>query len=445
MTDPVIDVGDGLVLRQATADDEDALVEFNSCVHSDHGWDTPDPRAAAWVRDLMARPHPTFQVGDFLVVEDTATGEVVSSSCLIPQTWSYAGVTFDVGRPELVGTHPDYRRRGLVRAQMEVLHRWSAERGHQVQAITGIPNYYRQFGYEMALDLHGTRRGPLSNVPALKDGEAEPYGVRPATPDDLDIILAVDAHGRERVLVSCVRDRALWRYELEGKSTKNAQARKICIVEAQDGEPVGFLLHPHCLWYDALYLQRYELKAGVSWWAVTPSVLRYMQSQGAGYVPYMVADKKQAFTSLALSLGREHPAYTVVADWMPKMQAPYAWYLRVPDLPAFLRTIAPVLEKRLAKSVMVGHTGELRLNFYREGVKVAFEAGRIVEVAAWKFPGQAGSSAKFPGRTFLHLLFGHRSFAELGETFADCGAPLEQRLLVEALFPKAVSYVRPVS
>jgi hypothetical protein len=54
------------------------------------------------------------------------------------------------------------------------------ERGHKVQAITGIPYYYRLFGYEMALDLAGRRFGFEANVPKLKDGEEEPYRIRPA-------------------------------------------------------------------------------------------------------------------------------------------------------------------------------------------------------------------------------------------------------------------------
>ena len=49
------------------------------------------------------------------MVEDTRTGSIVSSTCLIGQRFSYEGVEFDAGLPELVGTHPDYRRRGLVR------------------------------------------------------------------------------------------------------------------------------------------------------------------------------------------------------------------------------------------------------------------------------------------------------------------------------------------
>ena len=86
---------------------------------------------------------------------------------LIPQTWTYEGIEFGVGRPELVGTAPEFRNRGLVRAQFDEVHKWSAERGHMVQVITGIPYYYRLFGYEMALDLAGRRVGFEANVPKL--------------------------------------------------------------------------------------------------------------------------------------------------------------------------------------------------------------------------------------------------------------------------------------
>ncbi len=62
-----------------------------------------------------------------------------------------------VGRIELVGTDPAYRRQGLIRQQMDAIHKRSAAKGEMIQAITGIPWYYRQFGYEMALNLGGSR------------------------------------------------------------------------------------------------------------------------------------------------------------------------------------------------------------------------------------------------------------------------------------------------
>ncbi len=56
------DLGEGLILRQATVDcdnpidDVEALVEFDSRVLSDAGEDSPDTRVGAWVRDLANAP-----------------------------------------------------------------------------------------------------------------------------------------------------------------------------------------------------------------------------------------------------------------------------------------------------------------------------------------------------------------------------------------------------
>src|SRR5689334_16792299 len=179
------DLGDGLILRRSSAEDADALADFCGRIHSDAGFDQPDPYIAAWTRDLLTRPHPTFNPDDFTVVEETATGRIVSTLNWISQTWSYEGIQFGVGRAELVGTLPEFRNRGLVRLQFDEVHQWSKERGEIVQAITGIPFYYRQFGYEMAIDLDGRRLGHEAHVPKLKEGEQEPYRIRVATEADV--------------------------------------------------------------------------------------------------------------------------------------------------------------------------------------------------------------------------------------------------------------------
>lgn len=439
------DLGDGLILRPATVADVDALADFNSRVHSDHGWDKPDEYVGIWVRDLMLKPHPTFKPEDFLVVEDTNSRAIVSSTNLISQTWSYAGIKIPVGRPELVGSHPDYRKRGLIRAQFEVLHRWSAERGHKMQAITGIPYYYRQFGYEMTVDLHGGYSGPLSSVPGLKKDENEPYTVRPATPDDVPFLLEIDAYAAQRHALYCVRDAALWCYEMQGKTPGNCSLELPSIIVDAEGAPVGYLRHPTVLWGNTLALLSYELKEGASWWEVTPCVLRYLKEKGATYKPYSESEDSPSFERLMFVLGGEHPSYPIVSqEWLPRFRRPYSWYIRVPDLPDFLRTIAPVLEERLARSVMVGYSGELHLNFYRDGLKMTFEKGRLTDVEACA-PVNTSSTTEFPPLTFLQVLFGARSFAALTDIFPDCGGRLKSRLLLNALFPKQASSVWPIS
>jgi RimJ/RimL family protein N-acetyltransferase len=120
------DLGDGFVLRRAQPEDAEAIAAFNARVHHSPGgpFERREPHAgiAAMTRDLMSGNHPACGPGDFTVVEDTGTGSVVSSACLIEQHFSYGGVEVRAGLHELVGTHPDYRGRGLVREQMAVLH-----------------------------------------------------------------------------------------------------------------------------------------------------------------------------------------------------------------------------------------------------------------------------------------------------------------------------------
>jgi hypothetical protein len=278
---PIIrDLGDGLVLRRATPNDVDPLAAFNAEIHRDDVEGHPDDRVGTWTRDLFDRPHPTFDPGDFTIVEDVGAGEIVSSCNLIPQIWSYDGIPFSVGRPELVGTLPGYRRRGLVRVQFEVMHAWSAERREMMQAITGIPWFYRLLGYDMALTLGGGRAGYAPQVPRLEEGQEDRYRIRPAELGDIDFIPKVYAHGVRRWPIACVRDEELWVHELQGKSARNVNRHELRVIETLGGEPVGFLAHPPWNWGSMLAAIAYELKPGVSWVAVTPSVVRYLWDTG---------------------------------------------------------------------------------------------------------------------------------------------------------------------
>ncbi len=436
-------MGDGLVLRRATVHDTEQLAAFHSEVHRDPGASGPDVGVAAWTRDLLEREHPTFQAGDFLAIEDTGTGAIVSSLCLISQTWTYDGIEFGVGRPELVGTHPDYRRRGLIRALFEELHRMSAARGEMMQAITGIPWYYRQFGYEMALALDTARFSYAPQVPTLEEGAQESFRARPATQEDLPFLAQVYEVGTQRSLVACSRDEALWRHELRGKSEQNVNRRDLRVVETAEGERVGSLALSTQLRHGTLGVWAYELKPGVSLLNVTPSVVRYLWALGERWAAREPAKQMER---LAFRLGEEHPLYKVYHELATDKRRTYAWSVRIPEPAAFIRQVTPVLERRLAESPLVGHEGELRISFYRSGLRLSFERGRLAHVESWQPASEARASARFPDLTFLQLLLGYRSLDELQHAFADCTtANDEARALLEILFPKRASDVWPVS
>lgn len=434
------DLGSGLIMRRSTSADADALAAFNGRIHGENEQDTQ--RVAAWTRDLLARPHPTMNPDDFTVVEDMSTGRIVSSMNLIPQIWTYEGIEFGVGRPELVGTDPEFCNRGLVRAQFEEIHKWSMERGHLVQVITGIPFYYRSFGYEMTLDLAGRRFGYEPHVPKLKDGEEEPYRIRVASKADLPFIAELYERASKRSMIACVRTPAIFQYELDGQSENNVDYYPRYIIENTSGEAVGYIQHRNWLGITGINVIGYELKPGVSWLAVTPSVVRHLWVKGQEFAE---RDGK-ARTSFGFVLGAQHPVYEALGKNLPSEHSPYAWYIRIPDLPSFLNHIRPALEKRIAESIAVGHSREIKISFYRDGLRLVLEKGKLLTIESWKPSPDDDGAAAFPGLTFLQLLFGYRSFAELRQSFPDCGYDGEDvRALIDILFPKKVSDVFPVA
>jgi hypothetical protein len=436
---------DGLLLRRASAADTEALVAFNADVLRHQDAEGPDPLTAAWTRDLLERRHPSVDPGDFIVVEDPRTRALVSSMGLISQTWAYGGIAFGVGQPELIGTHPAYRGRGLVREQFDVLHQWSTARGHVMQAIDGIPWFYRQFGYEMALSLRAGRIAETGRLPAPGDAHGGSYRVRPAAEADLPFIAQTYEWGTARYLATCCRDQALWRYELCGRSEMNMYRAELHVVEVAGGRAVGFLAHLPRLVGDTLWVKAYELEPGVSWHDVTPSVLRYLRAAGGA---------RGGCRHVGFWFDTEHPSYPVMGALAPQMDPGYAWYIRIANLPDFVRRVAPVLHRRLSESALAGFTGELRITFYRDGIRLAFRDGRLTEATPWRQPlGLIGvergqpttadrAAAAFPGRTFLQLLLGFRSLEEIEHAFADClvrtGAA---HVLLQTLFPKQASDV----
>lgn len=430
------DLGDGLIMRKAALEDRERLAHFHANTLLDIGETAPNEGLYYWMLDLMSGTHPTFKPGDFVMVEDT-TGKIVSSIGHISQTWTYEGIPFPFGQPEIVSTDPEYRRRGLVRAQFDEVHRWSAERGELVQGVTGIAWYYRQFGYEMALNLGGSRAGFRAHVPKLKEGESEPYRVRPATVDDVPFVMEMHRQATSRSMVASIWSEAHWRYDIEGRSEKSDFNAQLRIIETSEGEPMGALMHSRKVRSGGLAIFWYEAKPGVPLLSVTPSVMRYLDATG---VEYAKRDGGE-FEAISFALGEKHPLYDTISERLPRVRKPYAWYIRVPDLPAFVRHIAPALEKRLAQSAQSGYTGELKVSFYSSGLLFKFDKGSIV-VEGWK-PGRIEEGdAFFPDLTFLQALFGYRSLEELQYAFPDCTTNTDDaRALLPVLFPKKTSTV----
>ncbi len=449
------DLGDGLRMRPVTPADLPELEAF--------GTQTFAPRAGVWMRKIAAGETPFCIPADYLVVEDTTTQRIVSSVGLLSQHWTYDGIPLRVGQPEFVLTRSEYRHKGLIRAQMAAVHAISEARGDHLQAITGIPYYYRQFGYEMTVPLGGARIAISDFLPQLKQGESEPYLVRPASREDLSFITELVAvNARRRSLVANVYSEAEWEHVLTGWEGERFRD-ELAIVTTLAGERIGFVQHNGWIRGMAqLAINTYELVAGMNWLAVTPTIFRYLQSYGeviaarnraeAAASPEPVTPEpmtdNQHCRYLNVWLGATHPVYdifhqSVLSPRNGLSMSPYAWYLRVADLPAFLRHIQPVLAARLAASELAGYTGDLRLGFYRTGLTLTFVDGIMTAIETFRpqsdGDGSGNGDVLFPNLTFLHVLFGHHTVEELRDVYPDCYARKEASRLIHILFPKRPS------
>jgi hypothetical protein len=441
------DLGAGLICRWSTVDDQPKIAHCLGTVFRPSADAPLNVRAMDENRIMMGGGYPFMGPGDFAIVEDTSQPDcpIVACTCYWRHIWSYGGIPFGVGRPEMVATLPAYRGRGLVRAIFELIHARSADRGDLVQAITGIPYFYRQFGYEYVLDLEGSRLVEVAAIPERKDDAPEPYQWRVATLDDVPHLMALYDQERSRSLVWHEVDEAYWRAHVASWDDPAVQGkdptqiglfgRLYMIVDAA-GAVCGYVMpltrrRTKTLWVFAL-----QLYSHVSWPAVMPSLLRLLRAHGE-QTPTILPDAKP-FSEIGFNLGRAHPAYAAMGDAVaPRYDPPYAWYLRVADLPGFLRHITPVLERRLANSIMPGHTGELVIDFYRDGLRLEFAQGKLATIEPWRAPDYGNDPpAGCPALVFLQLLFGYRSLAELRAIFPDVYAEPEAALLLDMLFPK---------
>ncbi len=434
--DRIEELGDGLVLRRARDEDIDAIAEFQSVVQADPPDFEPFAHIGHWVRQLMDGSHPSARARDFLLVHDTERDRLASSLCLLRHRFAYDGIELPAGMPELVGTHPAYRHKRLVARQFAEVHRWSDEGGDLMQVIDGIPWYYRQYGYEMAAQRFGGRKASRTKLPK------EPVAglrVRPAEERDASFLAATYDHAMERYRLTCKRDEDFWRFEVGGRHGLTTQTRQLKVVETEAGEPRAVFNHvPILLDHGHTWTTMLEVAKGAAWGPPLDAALHHLRELGGR----LAEQGEEEHAGAALMLGTDHPAYEVLGATGERRRA-YAWYVRVPDLGAFLRHVAPALEARLEGSPFEGHDGILSLSFYRTGLRLAFEKGRLAGVTPWRPSTDEPGDAAFPDLTFLHLLFGHRSLRELEDAFPD--VQVEEDALVEALFPKRASFVMATS
>ncbi len=412
------DLGDGLVIKLAqTREDIQGIADLHALAF--------EPAAAKATMNLES--YPGLRRQDFSFVQDSTTGETVSSICLLPTTWVYEGVALRVAELGIVATHPDYRRRGLIRAQMRWFEAQLHARKFDLASIQGIPFFYRQFGFEYIIPMEGGYELRPEQVPDPLEGE-DRATVRPATADDVPLLQEYLAAAAAGLAISLRREPAAWLYQDDPRRSDEEGLATYLVLEA--GKPAG---------YFRVYRHESLSHSGVR--IVEASPLSYRGSLGALRFAKEQVPACRFAQSIRVSLPPGTPLSGLAGYLGGHWLRPYAWQVRIPDAVHFLKRIGPVLERRLAASFLAGYSNFLRIDLYSDTLELLFREGRLIDVHSL---GPLESKAVcLPWWAAWQLWLGHRSHQELSALYPDARVSPALQPLVDVLFSKRESWVFP--
>lgn len=331
---------------------------------------------------------------------------VVSTAVLLDETLVLGQVRVAAGQVELVATDREYEGRGLVRALMGWAHERSASRGHVVQVMIGIPYFYRQFGYQYAIDLPQSRA--VRGVPP-PDGE---HVVRRAAVEDIAALSDLQDAVQGAYELRMPHSAACWRWLVS-----RACSTQLLVERAGTPVATGRLTAP-----DDEEVVLGEIAA----------------ADPAAAYDLLAHAVDQVGTDVLRVEGRPgYPGGDAIERCLeppPRQAAQY--YVRVPDVPALLEHLRPVLSARLASSKFAAESGEAIVSFFRHHVRMAFTQGTVELPEAggpMQAPASVGGAGVAPDLAGS-LLFGPHGIAGLEERHPDVYAGPNEELM-QTLFP----------
>jgi predicted acetyltransferase len=439
----------------------DETVYINSTVSSDEAVNAKN----AVPSDETVNANNTVASDETVNAKNAGASEslIAATVCLIPWEMDYEGVRLKTAQLEMVLCHPDYRKRGLV---SRLINRFMDDlqgAGYDVSIIWGIPYYYRKYGYTYCHYGNGCEILPAGRIPDLWvdngtlpaaatavgaatataattataaagapsvacDG-AEPhiamhnrYSLRRATEADATALTELYGASIRRYQLYLTRDEAYWRYII-----RDAKHPVWMVANgARGNQAISYIIYSQS---DDAAVRIME--CGANSYADGLAILRLLKKQCNGTF-YVGGPAESVLVKLARSFG------SIASQ-------PEQWLMRITDIPAFFRKIAPALEKRLEASDCAGATEDIVINLYKRAYRISFIEGKFAASEDIGFRdysmGADGGDLLIPQDAFVRLAFGFRQLDQLLDAWPDMVINPSKRRLVTVLFPTASTYI----
>ncbi|MGA1825883.1 MAG: GNAT family N-acetyltransferase [bacterium] len=378
---------------------------------------------------------PGMKKENWFIAEEKKSATIVSAFALIPWVWEIEGNALKVAEMGIVGTKKEHRHKGLMKKLYEAFHATLVEEQFDLSMIQGIPGFYHQFGYYYSIPLENNITLSTDTLPT--DPEKEVYRFRRAGLDDIIFLMEEDTKYRRFYSISVKRDKENWRYLLT-HSLKTEYGSDFWIMENKDNEQFYFRI-PHKGFGNGLIVS--EVSEHIHYDALVNLLLFCKKKAIERNKPY-----------IRLNIHNGSTAGTMAISMGAQKGIPYAWQIKVPNIPNFLQKITTILEKRVRESCCENFSETLRLDFYKSKIDILWNKGRIMSI-------EPGTEAECPNTfcmsedLFPALCLGHRSWHELQYVRPDIfPAPQyimpdpfsssdKSGLVMDILFPRSTSWI----
>jgi predicted acetyltransferase len=361
--------------------------------------------------------HPDMGNENFFMVKKG--DEVAAGLLLLPQTWIIGGVEIKVAEMGCVGTRTEHRRKRLQEILNDKFDSYAKENGYDLCALAGIPYFYRQFGYQYAIELNFS-----AEIDAKKIPDTEPVlQRREITESDTPKMDTILRSTQQRYFVKSTRTNGVWKMQ-QDTGTYGAEPFE-GVALTKGGDPVGYYRYAVDSKNSTLYIRELGFSENASVGEVISTLKKHVEETG--------------LKKIKTGLSSVDPINLRLMELGATGNEPYAWQIKPIDLFSFMAKMKPAFEKRIEESQFKGLNKELAFNFFKFAVKMVIVDGKIQKME--KYYGEESRNLGFNPYAFIQMLVGYKGWREMAGAYPDFWVRDGLDDLVDVMFPKGVGYI----
>jgi len=367
---------------------------------------------------------PGMDVSQWYTARDSQTGTLAAALTRAHWDIIFGDIPLKVWEQAIVGTRPAHRRKGLLRALNDQLHKDADENHVDMLIIQGIPDFYRRFGYRYALGMENHINLDLDKIEE-QDEETLPLSdtFREATLKDYPLFLKEEQKRHGSYLVKAHRSEEHWHYYInEGQDSEYSSETWVYTGEKD-------------IYY--IKIQHHGFGEGLIVSEMSDDLCGIDLDRVLAFLKGKARENKKPYIRFNLPVGI--PVTRNLREKGAEVIDEYGWQVKIPNAFSFVKKIRPVLQQRL-KDAGDKSTGSLSLNMGKEVIVLTLKEGQIVQISQ-EVPEEVWTII-LPRDLFEPVILGYRKVEEIRRIRPDFTPWGEEAgRLLKILFPEQLSWL----